>query len=301
MPEPAKIIKSIETIYKGFKFRSRLEARWAVFFDALHVPWEYEKEGFDIEGEWYLPDFYLPKQRTYIEIKPNPGNNKFSHISKLKFYLAGKISDDDWRTEIIDDGKVFGYHEYCGPFYQELGWDHGRNNHSEILNSCISGIESCDILFAWLNSPYIHATLAEIGYAKALNKKIWVGVHQSFDDIHGSDYWFILEMADQRYYDTWSASALEELIYSNSKKEGHKKYMILAQKEEINNVIVFYGSPGYGNEFFYKYCKPYKSIRGGFLIFDEYQILTHKYYHSDEIKRALHIGKQSRFEHGEKG
>lgn len=26
-------IKAIDTIYKGYKFRSRLEARWAVFFD----------------------------------------------------------------------------------------------------------------------------------------------------------------------------------------------------------------------------------------------------------------------------
>jgi hypothetical protein len=28
-------IKAIETSYKGYRFRSRLEARWAVFFDAL--------------------------------------------------------------------------------------------------------------------------------------------------------------------------------------------------------------------------------------------------------------------------
>ncbi len=38
--------KAIETLYKGYRFRSRLEARWAVFFDALGLKWEYEKEGF---------------------------------------------------------------------------------------------------------------------------------------------------------------------------------------------------------------------------------------------------------------
>ena len=27
-------IKPIETVFKGHKYRSRLEARWAVFFDA---------------------------------------------------------------------------------------------------------------------------------------------------------------------------------------------------------------------------------------------------------------------------
>jgi hypothetical protein len=66
----AAMIKAIETIYKGYRFRSRLEARWAVFFDALGIPWEYEKEGFNINGKYYLPDFYLPEIDTYIEIKP---------------------------------------------------------------------------------------------------------------------------------------------------------------------------------------------------------------------------------------
>ena len=33
-------IKPIETIYNGYRFRSRLEARWAVLFDALGVEME---------------------------------------------------------------------------------------------------------------------------------------------------------------------------------------------------------------------------------------------------------------------
>lgn len=64
-------IKAIETKYKGYRFRSRLEARWAVFFDALGVEWEYEKEGFSLEnGESYLPDFWLPKANMWAEVKP---------------------------------------------------------------------------------------------------------------------------------------------------------------------------------------------------------------------------------------
>lgn len=51
-------IKAIETRYKGYRFRSRLEARWAVFFDACGYQWEYEPEGFDLpSGAKYLPDF----------------------------------------------------------------------------------------------------------------------------------------------------------------------------------------------------------------------------------------------------
>ena len=52
------MIKVINTYYKGYRFRSRLEARWAVFFDACGVEWEYEPEGFDLgNGLYYLPDF----------------------------------------------------------------------------------------------------------------------------------------------------------------------------------------------------------------------------------------------------
>lgn len=65
-----KEIKPIETVYKGCRFRSRLEARWAVFFDALGVEWEYEPEGFELpSGRRYLPDFRVKcwGRRTYNE------------------------------------------------------------------------------------------------------------------------------------------------------------------------------------------------------------------------------------------
>lgn len=64
------MIKAIETRYKGYNFRSRLEARYAVFFDALGLKWVYEKEGFDL-GEYglYLPDFWLPELKLWYEIK----------------------------------------------------------------------------------------------------------------------------------------------------------------------------------------------------------------------------------------
>lgn len=75
-------IKPIETYYKGYRFRSRAEARWAVFFDACNVEWEYEPEGYDLgNGLYYLPDFLVhnvvinpyskPKKKTdlYVEVK----------------------------------------------------------------------------------------------------------------------------------------------------------------------------------------------------------------------------------------
>jgi hypothetical protein len=68
-------IKAIETIYRGWKFRSRLEARWAVFMDELGVEYRYEPEGFDLDGIRYLPDFYLPKLKCWLEIKPDAPTN----------------------------------------------------------------------------------------------------------------------------------------------------------------------------------------------------------------------------------
>jgi len=64
------VIKPIETVYRGHRFRSRLEARWAVFFDAAGIEWRYEPDGYRINGRSYLPDFLLTKRNTFVEIKP---------------------------------------------------------------------------------------------------------------------------------------------------------------------------------------------------------------------------------------
>jgi hypothetical protein len=63
------IAKAIDTIYNHRKFRSRLEARYAVFFDSLGLPYQYEPEGYNLEGEFYLPGFYLPSIKLWVEVK----------------------------------------------------------------------------------------------------------------------------------------------------------------------------------------------------------------------------------------
>ncbi len=80
-------IQPIPTTFNGVTYRSRLEARWAVFFFCLYVPLTYEPERFQLYGGSYLPDFYLPSEGAYLEIKPNkPYPNE-----KLKcFRLARK-------------------------------------------------------------------------------------------------------------------------------------------------------------------------------------------------------------------
>lgn len=62
-------IAAIPTAYKGRQYRSRLEARWAAFFDLLG--WQHEYEPFDL-GKW-SPDFLLTGRygaTLLVEIKP---------------------------------------------------------------------------------------------------------------------------------------------------------------------------------------------------------------------------------------
>lgn len=62
-------MQAIPTTYKGYRFRSRVEARWAVFLDALNADWTYESEGFDLDGTKYLPDFWVRDWDCWIEVK----------------------------------------------------------------------------------------------------------------------------------------------------------------------------------------------------------------------------------------
>lgn len=68
------IIKAIPTLYRGVKFRSQLEARWAVFFDGLGLKWRYESQAFNLPVVGgYLPDFMLmgTQGSVFAEVKPS--------------------------------------------------------------------------------------------------------------------------------------------------------------------------------------------------------------------------------------
>ena len=78
-------IKAIETEYNGYRFRSRLEARWAVFFDTGHLVYEYEPEGFQLKnGTKYLPDFYLPDLDVYVEVKRDTPEGRKEILEKCE-------------------------------------------------------------------------------------------------------------------------------------------------------------------------------------------------------------------------
>lgn len=82
----SQIFKPIQTRYSEHLFRSRLEARWAVFFDQLGIKWQYEWEGYSFENYAYLPDFFFPEFDYYAEIKPN--DNERVDFSRWRSFVT---------------------------------------------------------------------------------------------------------------------------------------------------------------------------------------------------------------------
>jgi hypothetical protein len=91
------MIKAIPVKYKGVWFKSKLEARWAIFFDSLHVEWNYELESFELPTKWYVPDFWLPELRIWFEVKPAP----MSQEEKIK---ARELCEATGYAVLVSDG-----------------------------------------------------------------------------------------------------------------------------------------------------------------------------------------------------
>ena len=135
-------MKPIETVYKGYRFRSRLKARWAVFFDACGVDWEYEPEGFDLGGGlMYLPDFLLHGVQgrdggdLYVEVKGNMTDEdarkirRFSNIrldnDESGIYVVGRIPAGDDANESIEEISYMAYDRGVCPYnFETVDGDH---------------------------------------------------------------------------------------------------------------------------------------------------------------------------------
>ena len=123
-------ITAIPTEYKGYRFRSRLEARWAVFFDACRVSWEYEPEGFALpNGQFYLPDFFLhgcagrSPSDLYVEVK---GKMTEADAEKIRQF-SGAIDIDNHEVlnpilivaGIPDGDDIWDIEDFC----HDLGYN----------------------------------------------------------------------------------------------------------------------------------------------------------------------------------
>lgn len=65
-------VRAIKTTYRGVLFQSTLEADWAKTLDGpdFGMVWQNEPEGLKLpDGQNYRPDLYLPRLRTWVEVK----------------------------------------------------------------------------------------------------------------------------------------------------------------------------------------------------------------------------------------
>lgn len=133
-------LTAIETRYAGCRFRSRLEARWARFFDHMSIRWQYEPEGFIVHDRmalatvdtWsYLPDFWLPELGMWAEVKGSWDTESARRFLSTAAYLSEgghdvlllpampRINGDQFPTlsvfHLEDDAlSEHAWHPWCG-------------------------------------------------------------------------------------------------------------------------------------------------------------------------------------------
>lgn len=93
----------IATEYAETQFRSRLEARWASFFDTIGWRWTYEP----IDAEGYIPDFLIHGERPlFVEVGPCVTRRDYEKKAQKAAGNADHLRQDililgvDWRAEI---------------------------------------------------------------------------------------------------------------------------------------------------------------------------------------------------------
>lgn len=78
--------------YAGVWMRSSWERRLASDLDKLGIPWEYEAHTFQVRGRRYTPDFFLPNQKLYLEVRP---------ASKIDTLLQTKVAGVQSQGHVI--------------------------------------------------------------------------------------------------------------------------------------------------------------------------------------------------------
>lgn len=179
-------IKPIETYYNGYRFRSRLEARWAVFFDVLGIKYSYEQEGYSMQyGIRYLPDFKLfhvcrrdystafeyKKSPVFVEVKGAPDSSSISLDDKIKIE---KFAEEN-------DLIVFGNIPKDRREVYNLGWDSYLFNYRFLDGDqypCFFSVHNGDI---WLSGPD-HNESYDFGSEEKINRALAIARMARFEN-----------------------------------------------------------------------------------------------------------------------
>lgn len=144
-------LKAHPTLYAEVMFRSRLEARWAAFFDIVKWDWQYEP--IDLNG--WSPDFRVkfpcghsdcPEYHVLlVEVKPYFDLSEFEGHPCMR-YLYGQIYDRNGRltdkTIPADSSAAFGN----DPDVTYWEMVHGAGGGIENVRNWVEGI---DVDSAW--------------------------------------------------------------------------------------------------------------------------------------------------------
>jgi hypothetical protein len=141
-PTAPHVRRGIPTEYAGIQFRSRIEARWAAFFDFVRWPWVYEPT--DLPG--YVPDFALtfPLAPVLIEVKHELTRAALVEPAK-RFALAG------WRGEFVVVGAHLledPSHPDCASLGRMGQWTPGPDGDgaTELGDAIVHHCTRCDAL-----------------------------------------------------------------------------------------------------------------------------------------------------------
>lgn len=95
-------LRAVPQTYAGVSFRSTLEADWAATLDSLSIRWKYEPEPYRLpSGDLYSPDFWLPAQRVWLEVKG-------PHMERIRKTQELAVSLDSWLSQWSDPVVVVG-------------------------------------------------------------------------------------------------------------------------------------------------------------------------------------------------
>ena len=123
-------IAAIPTVYRGRRYRSRLEARWAAFFDLLG--WNHEYEPCDL-GSW-SPDFALwgrrPHNPTLVEVKP---------IDRWDRAIARKMADASANADITRTVLLLGVAPDFDDPWVSIGWWGEPGSYEAVWDTALLG------------------------------------------------------------------------------------------------------------------------------------------------------------------
>jgi len=117
-----QFVNAIPTVFKGIRLKSRLEADFAYLIENLGYKWLYEPQSYLLDnGYHYLPDFYVPELKLFIECRGYESIKGQSQIDVFAEMVArGEIGPDLIKRHPIPQGCEFSYSDVYNDYLDYL-------------------------------------------------------------------------------------------------------------------------------------------------------------------------------------